>query len=53
MWVIAFGFGYFLAVVCKLGLVGVWIAMALDEDIRAVIFFIRWKKGRWKTIRLT
>lgn len=53
MWAVAFGFGYFLAVVCKLGLVGIWIAMALDEDIRAVIFFIRWKKGHWKTIRLT
>lgn len=52
MWTIAFGLGYFLGVVCNLGLVGVWIGMALDEDIRAVIFLIRWKKGKWKHIRL-
>ncbi len=52
MWAIAFGFGFFLAVVCKLGLVGIWIGMALDEDIRAVIFFFRWKLGRWRYIRL-
>lgn len=52
MWSLAFGLGVFLAVVCKLGLVGIWIGMALDEDIRAVIFFIRWKSGKWKYIRL-
>ncbi len=52
MWAVAFGLGFFLGVVCKLGLVGVWIGMALDEDIRAIIFFLRWKRGKWKTIRL-
>ncbi|MBH1941502.1 MATE family efflux transporter [Mobilitalea sibirica] len=52
MWAVAVGFGFFLGVVCNLGLVGVWIGMALDEDIRAVIFLIRWKKGKWKNIRL-
>jgi putative MATE family efflux protein len=53
MWTFAFGLGFFLGVVCKLGLVGVWIGMALDEDIRALIFLIRWKQGKWKNIRLT
>lgn len=52
MWAVAFGFGYVLAVVCNLGLVGIWIGMALDEDIRAIIFLIRWKKGKWRNIRL-
>ncbi|MDE5546448.1 MAG: MATE family efflux transporter [Anaeroplasmataceae bacterium] len=32
----------------NLGLIGVWIAMALDECIRAVIFFIRFKSGAWE-----
>lgn len=32
----------------NLGLVGVWIAMALDECIRAGIFFIRFKRGAWE-----
>ena len=52
MWAIAFGFGFFLAVILKLGLIGIWIGMALDEDIRAVVFFFRWKLGRWRYIRL-
>lgn len=32
----------------KLGLVGVWVAMACDECIRAVIFIIRFKSERWR-----
>lgn len=52
MWVVALGLGFFLGVVCHLGLVGVWIGMALDEDIRGIIFIIRWKQGKWKNIRL-
>lgn len=31
-----------------LGLIGVWIAMALDEGIRAIIFLIRFKSGAWE-----
>ncbi len=30
-----------------LGLVGVWISMALDECLRAVIFLYRFIKGKW------
>lgn len=52
MWTIAFGLGCFLAIFCKLGLAGIWIGMALDEDIRAIVFFFRWKKGKWKHNRL-
>ena len=52
MWATAVGAGYLLGVVGNLGLIGIWIAMTLDEDIRSVIFFIRWKKGGWKNIRL-
>ncbi|MDE7263919.1 MAG: MATE family efflux transporter [Anaeroplasmataceae bacterium] len=32
----------------NLGLIGVWIAMALDECIRAGIFLIRFKSGAWE-----
>lgn len=52
MWLFAVGVGYLLATVANLGLVGLWVGMALDENIRTVIFFIRWKKARWKNIRL-
>ncbi len=52
MWVFAVGVGYLLGIVGNLGLIGIWIGMALDEIIRAVLFAIRWKKGDWKNIRL-
>lgn len=52
MWVVAYGLGFYLAVVCHLGLVGIWIGMALDEDLRAVIFFLRWKAGKWRYLKL-
>ena len=29
------------------GLVGVWVAMALDECFRAIIFLFRFKSGKW------
>ena len=52
MWTVAVGLGYLLGIKGNLGLVGLWIGMALDEIIRAIIFFFRWKKGVWKEIRL-
>ena len=30
------------------GLVGCWIAFALDEFIKAFIYAVRWKNGKWK-----
>ena len=33
------------------GLVGIWMAFALDENLRAVMFIIRWKAGRWRSIK--
>jgi Na+-driven multidrug efflux pump len=31
-----------------MGIVGVWIAMTIDELIRAAIFIVRLKRGSWK-----
>ena len=39
--------------VLNMGLLGVWMAMALDECIRAAIFVVRWHNGRWKTFNLS
>ncbi len=44
--------GYVLGVTLGMGLVGVWIAMAADELIRGVIFFIRWRSGAWRKYNL-
>lgn len=48
MWSLAVGAGYLLGVRFGLGLTGIWIAMALDENVRAAAFLIRFKRGAWK-----
>lgn len=53
-WVVAV-FGSFLFgsyTFLGLGLVGIWISMAIDECSRAVIFIFRWRSGKWKNIIL-
>lgn len=52
MWSIAVGLSYILGVVMEMGLVGIWIAMATDECMRAVIFIYRWRSGAWKKRKL-
>lgn len=51
-WVVAVIGSYILGVQLGLGIVGVWISMTIDETIRAVIFLIRWFKGKWKKLDL-
>ena len=48
MWGIATLFSYVFGNVLGWGLAGIWIAMALDECIRAIIFLIRFKRGGWR-----
>ena len=52
MWGISVFVGYILGIVCGLGLIGIWIGMALDEIFRAVVVFIRWRKGTWRGKRI-
>lgn len=40
--------GYVLVFLLGLGLVGVWLAIALDEWIRAILVLIRWKSRKWE-----
>lgn len=47
-WIIAVGVAWLLGVPAGLGLVGIWIAFAIDENVRAVILYLRWKHGKWK-----
>ena len=46
-WLVAVLMSYILSTPCNLGLIGVWIAMALDECFRAIIFSFRFIKGKW------
>ena len=56
-WVVAVGgsfvFGYPKDSGISMGLAGVWLAMAIDECARAVIFIIRFIRGRWQKFNLT
>lgn len=47
-WGIAVGVGYLLGVQWGWGLIGIWIAMAADELIRAGVFILRFISGVWK-----
>lgn len=46
-WLIAFSFSYVLGKEMGLGLPGIWIAMALDECTRALIYVIPFGKRKW------
>lgn len=48
MWLFRITLGYLLGVVLKFGLVGVWLGMVIDWFIRGTLYFIRFKKGKWK-----
>lgn len=39
---------YILSIVFNFGLLGVWIAYALDVTLRGVLLVLRFKKGKWK-----
>lgn len=41
---------YLLGIKLKMGLVGIWIAYALDVTVRGIILMIRFINGRWKEI---
>lgn len=47
MWGVATLLSYVFGVWLGWGLAGIWWAMALDENIRAVIFEIRWRSKKW------
>lgn len=45
MWFFAVGFGFLLGIPLGMGLLGVWIALGLDEVFRAVGMAIKWWKN--------
>ena len=48
MWGVAALLSYIFGIVLGMGLVGVWIAMAMDELLRGVLVYRRWKRGKWR-----
>lgn len=51
--IIGLGGAHLLAIVCHMGIYGLWIAMALDELFRAVVMLIRWHGSRWMNKQIT
>lgn len=52
MWIFRIAFSYVLGKYFGLGVFGVWIAMTIDWLFRAICFFIRYARGKWKTQRI-
>lgn len=53
MWGVATLLSYILGIGLGWGLVGIWLAMALDELIRAAVFERRWHSRRWQNKSFT
>lgn len=47
-WSVSVLFAYVLGIICNLGLIGIWIAFALDEITRGLLYLFRWRSGKWK-----
>ena len=52
IWLVRLPLAYFLALTLGWGLVGAWVAMALDFTLRAGLNFLRFRSGRWKVIEV-
>lgn len=51
-WGVAVIGSYLFGVTLTLGIIGVWIAMTIDELCRGAIFIVRFKRGKWKKFNL-
>ncbi len=48
MWFFAVLGGYYFGVHLGMGLVGIWIAMTIDECTRGILFVIRFRSEKWR-----
>lgn len=46
-WSVSVGLSYLLGIHWGWGLIGMWIAFLLDENIRAIVFVKRWNSMKW------
>lgn len=51
-WILTVGVSALLCLVFDLGIYGSFIGACLDECVRGISFYIRWKKGTWKKFNL-
>lgn len=46
-WLVAVGVAYLLGIPFGLGLIGMWIGFALDENLRGIVLMRRWHSKKW------
>ena len=51
MWIFRVGFSFLLGRNLGWGVFGVWVAMTIDWLFRAILFFVRYHRGKWQEIR--
>ncbi len=51
-WFVAVGLSYLFGVKMGYGLVGIWVAMTIDECLRGIAFIFRFLQGKWKTVKI-
>jgi putative MATE family efflux protein len=52
VWLMRVGLGYFLGITLGLGLFGMWIGWYSDFAARAILVFLRFRAGKWKTLKV-
>lgn len=52
MWLIRIVLGWFLGVSLGMGLKGIWIGMCADWVVRGVFYWLRYRSGVWKTLKV-
>lgn len=52
IWIVRVGLGYVIGIMLGLGLFGMWLGWMGDFIARAVLVFLRFRTGRWKTIKV-
>jgi putative MATE family efflux protein len=48
MWIIGLPLLYSFGILMNLGLIGIWIGSLLDEFIRCILYYTRWKQRKWE-----
>jgi putative MATE family efflux protein len=51
-WIVRLAPAYLLAITAGLGVPGAWAAAIADINIRALLIFIRFRRGRWKDLKV-
>jgi Na+-driven multidrug efflux pump len=52
LWIVRLPLAYLLAVVAGYGAPGVWTAMVISMCFQGVVMTLRFRKGRWKKVKL-